>query len=35
MVSHPLTQYMFCSPDEGAVALVLARVALWMAAEHV
>ena len=25
MVSHPLTQYMFCSPGEGAVALVLAR----------
>jgi len=24
MVSHPLTQYMFCSPGEGAVALVLA-----------
>lgn len=25
MVSNPLTQYMFCSPGEGAVALVLAR----------
>jgi acetyl-CoA C-acetyltransferase len=25
MVSSPLTQYMFCSPGEGAVALVLAR----------
>jgi acetyl-CoA acetyltransferase len=25
MVAHPLTQYMFCSPGEGAVALVLAR----------
>jgi acetyl-CoA acetyltransferase len=25
MVSHPLTQYMFCSPGEGAVALVLSR----------
>jgi acetyl-CoA acetyltransferase len=25
MVSHPLTQYMFCSPAEGAVALVLCR----------
>ena len=25
MISHPLTQYMFCSPGEGAVALVLAR----------
>ncbi len=24
MVAHPLTQYMFCSPGEGAVALVLA-----------
>src|SRR3954466_5114333 len=24
MVNHPLTQYMFCSPGEGAVALVLA-----------
>jgi acetyl-CoA acetyltransferase len=24
MISHPLTQYMFCSPGEGAVALVLA-----------
>jgi acetyl-CoA C-acetyltransferase len=23
MVSHPLTQYMYCSPGEGAVALVL------------
>ena len=27
MVSHPLTQYMFCSPGEGAVALVLATAA--------
>ncbi|MCW2498442.1 MAG: Propanoyl-CoA C-acyltransferase [Frankiales bacterium] len=25
MVSHPLTQYMYCSPGEGAVALVLCR----------
>jgi len=25
MLSHPLTQYMFCSPGEGGVALVLAR----------
>ena len=25
MLSYPLTQYMFCSPAEGAVALVLAR----------
>ncbi len=25
MVNHPLTQYMFCSPGEGGVALVLAR----------
>jgi acetyl-CoA acetyltransferase len=25
MVSHPLTQYMFCSPGEGGVALVLCR----------
>jgi acetyl-CoA C-acetyltransferase len=25
MVNHPLTQYMFCSPGEGAVAVVLAR----------
>jgi acetyl-CoA C-acetyltransferase len=25
MISHPLTQFMFCSPGEGAVALVLAR----------
>ena len=25
MVNHPLTQYMFCSPGEGAVALVLAH----------
>jgi acetyl-CoA acetyltransferase len=24
MISHPLTQYMFCSPGEGAVCLVLA-----------
>jgi acetyl-CoA acetyltransferase len=25
MISYPLTQYMFCSPGEGAVALVLCR----------
>jgi acetyl-CoA acetyltransferase len=25
MINHPLTQYMFCSPGEGAVAMVLAR----------
>jgi acetyl-CoA C-acetyltransferase len=25
MISYPLTQYMFCSPGEGAVALVLSR----------
>jgi acetyl-CoA acetyltransferase len=25
MISHPLTQYMYCSPGEGAVALVLSR----------
>ncbi|GAA2454424.1 thiolase family protein [Actinomadura vinacea] len=25
MLSHPLTQYMFCSPGEGAVAMVLCR----------
>jgi acetyl-CoA acetyltransferase len=25
MLSYPLTQYMFCNPGEGAVALVLAR----------
>ena len=25
MVNHPLRQYMFCSPGEGAVAVVLAR----------
>jgi acetyl-CoA C-acetyltransferase len=25
MVSHPLTQYMFCSPGEGGVALLLSR----------
>jgi acetyl-CoA acetyltransferase len=25
MLSHPLTQYMFCSPGEGAVALVVCR----------
>jgi acetyl-CoA C-acetyltransferase len=25
MLSYPLTQYMFCSPAEGAVALILAR----------
>jgi acetyl-CoA acetyltransferase len=27
MLSYPLTQYMFCSPGEGGVALVLARAA--------
>ena len=25
MISHPLTQYMFCSPGEGGVALVICR----------
>lgn len=25
MIAHPLTQYMFCSPAEGAVALLLCR----------
>ncbi|MEV4645108.1 thiolase family protein [Saccharopolyspora sp. NPDC049357] len=25
MISHPLTQYMYCSPGEGAAALVLCR----------
>ncbi|MEM9134834.1 MAG: thiolase family protein [Actinomycetota bacterium] len=25
MLSHPLTQYMFCNPGEGAVALLLSR----------
>lgn len=25
MLSHPLTQFMFCNPGEGAVALILAR----------
>ncbi|WP_420750831.1 thiolase family protein [Rhodococcus sp. O3] len=25
MISHPLTQYMFCSPAEGGVALVISR----------
>jgi acetyl-CoA C-acetyltransferase len=34
MVNHPLTQYMFCSPGEGAVALVLARGARVAAAER-
>lgn len=28
MVNHPLTQYMFCSPDEGASAVVLCRADL-------
>ncbi len=28
MISHPLTQYMYCSPAEGAVALVLCRADL-------
>jgi acetyl-CoA C-acetyltransferase len=35
MVSHPLTQYMFCSPGEGAVALVLARGARLREADRV
>ncbi len=34
MVNHPLTQYMFCSPGEGAVALVLARGARLAAARE-
>ena len=25
MIAHPLTQYMFCSPGEGGIALVVAR----------
>src|SRR5256886_15951075 len=25
VLNHPLTQYMFCSPDEGAAAVVLCR----------
>src|SRR4029450_13609158 len=25
MLNHPLTQYMFCSPDEGAAAVVVCR----------
>jgi acetyl-CoA acetyltransferase len=25
MLNHPLTQYMFCAPDEGAAAVVLCR----------
>ncbi len=25
MLNHPLTQYMFCSPDEGAAAVILCR----------
>ena len=25
MLNHPLTQYMFCSPDEGAAAVVLCK----------
>jgi acetyl-CoA C-acetyltransferase len=28
MISHPLTQYMFCSPGEGGVALVVCRADL-------
>jgi acetyl-CoA C-acetyltransferase len=28
MVNHPLTQYMFCSPDEGAAALVVCDAAI-------
>jgi acetyl-CoA acetyltransferase len=35
MVSDPLTQYMFCSPGEGAVALVLARGARLREADRV
>jgi acetyl-CoA acetyltransferase len=27
MIAHPLTQYMFCSPGEGAVAVVVCRAA--------
>jgi acetyl-CoA acetyltransferase len=27
MLNHPLTQYMFCAPDEGAAAVVLCRAA--------
>ena len=27
MINHPLTQYMYCSPGEGAVAVVLRRTA--------
>src|SRR2546428_155363 len=27
MLNYPLTQYMFCSPDEGAAAVVLCRAA--------
>src|SRR5437899_6594026 len=27
MLNHPLTQYMFCSPDEGAAAVVLCKAA--------
>jgi acetyl-CoA acetyltransferase len=34
MVNHPLTQYMFCSPGEGAVALVLASGGRLRAAER-
>ena len=28
MLNHPLTQYMFCSPDEGAAAVLLCRADL-------
>src|SRR3954454_21572526 len=28
MLNYPLTQYMFCSPDEGAAAVVLCRAAI-------
>jgi acetyl-CoA acetyltransferase len=28
MLNHPLTQYMFCAPDEGAAAVVLCRADL-------
>src|SRR6478735_2150125 len=28
MLNYPLTQYMFCSPDEGAAAVVLCRASL-------
>ena len=34
MVSDPLTKYMFCSPSEGAVALVLAAAGSSIASPH-